>query len=91
MQNIEGVTEKMRKNAVSMNAPLLRYNPHKRKFPCPKPCEVSVSIPVLRPTIIERIHESIISKEGISLEYKDEEIQASGGSIALQDYIKDKV
>ena len=46
---------------------------------------------VVLPTIIERIHESIISKEGISLEYKDEEIQASGGSIALQDYIKDKV
>merc|ERR1719400_243316 len=37
------------------------------------------------PTIIERIHESIISKEGISLEYKDEEIQALGGSIALEE------
>ena len=37
------------------------------------------------PTIIERIHVSIISKEGISLEYKDEEIQALGGSIALEE------
>jgi len=43
------------------------------------------------PTIIERIHESIISKEGISLEYKDEEIQALGGSIALDDFIQKKI
>ena len=59
VENIDGTIVKMRKKAVRMKAPLFRYKPHKRKLPCPKPCEVSVSMPVLRPTIIERINTSM--------------------------------
>ena len=37
------------------------------------------------PTIIARILESVTSKEGISLEYKEEEIKALGGALALDE------
>ena len=37
------------------------------------------------PTIIARILESVISKDGISLEYKDEEITALGGTLGLEE------
>ena len=37
------------------------------------------------PTIIARMIESIVSKDGISLEYKDEEINALGGNLDLED------
>ena len=37
------------------------------------------------PTIIARILESIVSKEGISLEYKKEDIKALGGNLAIEE------
>ena len=37
------------------------------------------------PTIIARILESIVSKEGISLEYKEEDIKALGGNLAIEE------